>query len=69
MKAEIIAPPFNRVLLTLETQEQVDAIFTLLNHTYVRESVGLSAEDYKILIPYKSSGANALHKALNALLK
>lgn len=53
MKAHREPPKFTPVTLVLETQEEVDAIFSLLNDRRITEPLGLEGA-WKELFPFKS---------------
>ena len=61
---------FVPVTLTLETQTEVDGLYTLLNHAMLSDAVGL-CDAGQCLLPYRSENfcAHYLHLKLNALLK
>ena len=60
---------FIPVVLTLETQEEVDAIFALLDNSTVTNAIGLSGQCYESLLNYKTNKANIIHGNLNKILK
>lgn len=66
MKASRQEPPFVPVTLVLETQAEVDALFTLLNHSVISSAVGLDNEEYKALQRLRVvTNTSALHVKLN----
>jgi hypothetical protein len=57
MKARRTTPaPFNPVLLTLETQAEVDALFSVLNHFDLCRAIGLHEDDesFEALQPFRN---------------
>jgi len=70
MKAERKEPKheFIPVVLTLETQEEVDQVFSLLNFTTIRQTVDLEQFIGQHLEPYASDKYIKYHDALSALL-
>lgn len=72
MKAERIdqKPPFVPVLLTLESQAEVDAIFTVMNHTHLSEALNFEYGVHEVLRPYRDVfKALQLHEAVVRLCK
>lgn len=59
---------FQPVSLTLETQQEVDAIFVLLNHTTISESLDLH-DQWTKLAPFKSANWAGLHDKLQQALR
>jgi hypothetical protein len=59
---------FNPVVLTLETQAEVDAIFACLNHADVAQAIGLSGK-WNCLAAFKSLDYNKIHFALCGIIK
>ena len=65
MKAERTAQkPFEPVCLILETQNEVDAIYAVLNYLKLCESVGLLSDDWKALEPYRSCNWEKRYESL-----
>ena len=71
-------PEFNPLVLTLETPEEVAALFALVNHCAVAAAVGLSVEDggwYDQIRAANNAAGNGniaysqLHRNLEAILK
>lgn len=61
---------FKPVTLTLESQAEVDAIYTVLNHTQLCEALELGEGDFEWLEPFKSNdSAERLHTKLNKLIR
>jgi len=56
---------FTPVTLTLESQAELDAIYTVLNHTGLCEALGLSCDLWEILDGYSSEKSHELHKRVN----
>lgn len=73
MKAarDLVPTPFVPVVLTLQSQAEVDAFFTVTNHCGLAKLLGLDAHDsFEVLLPYRNErAADRLHEALNAALK
>lgn len=69
MKAEKPTPTFIPVMLTLESQDEVDAIFSLLNVKRIVDAVNLTTSAYKVLQPFVSSERDSLHVNLCKILK
>lgn len=70
MKAEINAPVFSPVIITLETKAELDAFCAIFNHSSIMNAVGLDdvPPPQDIGLPY-SLEAESLHLKLTALLK
>jgi hypothetical protein len=70
MKAEINSPVFSPVIITLETQAELDGMCAILDNDKVMDAVGLSdvpaLED--LGLPYSIEAAR-LHRKLTSLLK
>lgn len=61
---------FKPIILILETQKEVDAIYTLLNHVKLSKAVGLNGDEYKVLIAYTTNRYEPIgHHELCNLLK
>lgn len=58
---------FQPVILTLETQEEVDKLFALLNHSAISDAVGFT-EEYLVLKPYISDKKNLYHFNLEKMI-
>lgn len=75
MKAERKNPPppsFIPVTLTLETQGEVDAVFSFLNHCTLCKAVGLPSEDscWKALAPFRNdANCDKIHDAISKTIK
>lgn len=67
MKASRNPKAFAPVILTLETQAEVDAIYAVLNHARLCDALGFESE-YKHLFPFKSVEADNIHIKINKLL-
>ena len=64
-----LPPAFEPVILTLETQAEVDALYTLINHFRISNTVGLGNVSEGILQPFRDSAhCSELHRALGLLL-
>ncbi len=65
MKASQEKPlvPFMPVTLTLETQEEVNAIFAVLNYSAIGRAMGM-ATLFLQLAPFKTDAYDAIHKRL-----
>jgi hypothetical protein len=66
MKVGALNQEFQPVMITLETQGEVDAIFAVLNHHGLQEALGLSSDAWKDLDPYVSENYKAKHSAICA---
>jgi hypothetical protein len=62
MKAHQSGKPFTPVHLVLETQEEVTAVFCLLNHRSISSSVGLNDECQEQLAKYAGDYTELFHK-------
>ena len=61
---------FQPVTLTLETQAEVDAIFTLINHSDTRRVSGLERGAYEALEKYNDqSNCHKLHMDLCKMMQ
>lgn len=61
--------PFRPVTLVLETQQEVDAVYSLLNHVDLREAVGLPLDRKTPLREFRDCNrTNNYHEALRSLL-
>ncbi len=71
MKAEKLPLKFSPVLLTLETQVEVDAIFAFLNHCTLTDAVGLGdSGSFEALEEFRDRhNCDKLHSALCKLVK
>lgn len=58
---------FVPVILTLESQAEVDAVFSLLNHARICDAVELPDEAGGVLEPFHSQYYHALHTNLDRL--
>ena len=43
---------FQPITVVLETQQEVDALFAVVNHCGIQKSVGFKDSDYALLAPY-----------------
>ena len=60
---------FTPITITLETQEEVDKLYTLANHAYIDRAIGLH-ELYLGLQPYRNSQNSVkYHTRLISILK
>jgi hypothetical protein len=58
-------PVFKPVTLLLESQAEVDAIFSFLNHTDLVSAVDLPEDAFESLEPFRNEeNCNKLHSAL-----
>jgi len=65
-------PPFAPVTLTLETQAEVDAIFSFLNHCHLTKAAGLGEEgsEWEALQAYcDRENCDILHSNFAKLIK
>lgn len=58
---------FQPITVVLETQQEVDALFALVNHCGIQKTVGFGEKDYSLLSPYVNrTNTNRLHDLLVA---
>ncbi len=72
MKAhrETPKPEFIPVTLILESQEEVDGVYALLNHLRVNDAAKLPYHAFKKLLPFvNQDNAAFLHSQIDALIK
>jgi len=72
MKTAPTQKTFKPVTLILETQEEVDAIYALLNHTTASQALGLSEIDPdEVFYPslWTTKGTDQLHAKLDSIIK
>lgn len=70
MKAhrETPKPAFIPVTLTLESQAEVDGIYSLMNHTAISDAAELPEKAFETLEPFTSSRKDAIHRKLVGIL-
>ena len=70
MKAKRAEPKqeFVPVIVTLESQEEVDSLYAVVNHTTIRCVVPVVAEWQSKLKPFRSYDYQLLHNKLDKLL-
>ena len=59
---------FQDVTIILESQEEVDSVYALFNHSKIVEAVPVLAEAYKKLQDHKSCGYNVFHESLSKIV-
>jgi len=67
-----IGKVFSPVVVTLETQDEVDALFSIFNHrilTNALESLGLDYDIWKHFDGLQSLKADRFHDAINEAMK
>lgn len=70
MKSHLESHRFTPVVLTLESQAEVDALFAVFNHTWVVDAIPALAGAYQTLESYHNRLASDLiHEALSGHLK
>ena len=71
MKAERAEPKqeFVPVIVTLESQEEVDALFVVGNHPQVSGMLSGLNHLWEVLQPFASSRKRSLYDDLNAIIK
>lgn len=72
MKAERIQEPkkFIPVILTLETQDEVDSIYSLFNHNGICNTAGLPFKSFEVLDAYQNEKAtDQIHQKLVRLVE
>ncbi len=70
MKAERQKEPFTPVVLTLETQEEVNALALIFNHAFVMEEAGLGEVEAEVIGRFATTEYSGdAHMAYNAKLK
>lgn len=61
---------FTPVTLVLESQAEVDALFSLINHNSLTKAVGLTVTDYEALEPFVNrENCMELHLKLCDIIK
>ena len=67
---EVKPKVFEPVVVTLESQAEVDGLFAMLNHIRVRETLGLTYGSYEALKPYRNrANSDVLWEALDDMVK
>ena len=71
MKAERIEPKqeFVPVIVTLESQEEVDAVYAIVNHITITSTFRVLLGWQDKLYPYRSCGYSKLWKMLDGLIR
>jgi len=58
-------PAFVPVILTLESQAEVDAIYSVLNHVILSQILGIGDSDEAILFAHRDhSNCEAIHRSI-----
>lgn len=60
--------PFIPVIVTLESQEEVDKLFALCNNSAIYEAIGLKGW-YEMLREFHTTAYNEYHTALSNIFK
>ena len=61
-------PKFVPVIVTLETQEEVDKMYAVFAHTGICRILDLDVRGWPLLEPYKTDGYSKYFKRLNEVL-
>ncbi len=70
MKAEQEKPDFKPVVLTLETQAEVDAIYAVLNNQPLCDILGFNNDEFECLKEYRNySACKKMHQNILSALK
>ena len=70
MKAEraVSKPEFVPVIVTLESQEEVDALYAVVNHTIINTTIPALKGWQPGLLSFRSTAYKSLHSRLEKLL-
>jgi hypothetical protein len=68
MKAHREGDKFRPVVITLESQAEVDALYAMLNHTVVSDDTALS-DAHEEVEPFKTAAAEHVHDAITKRAK
>ena len=72
MKVELVEKEFKPVKITLETQDEVDRLFAIINFIPIDEVLNLHEDNWALLWDElnqcKSSGYNKYHDRLSAIV-